>query len=289
LTLAGSLLTSAFLASSFVGSLYIWKDALTRDRDEPEVIKRRLLSIFIVCLLAPWSLYIWRDDSLLAVGPPFLTWIGITTEGLGLALIFPLFLTMSLFIGPIYLLLCKETFQSLALHAVRDFYPERRLRTLRNIILAPFAEEFVFRACICSLLFSGGWSFTFTVLGSPLLFGIAHLHHLLGMVRAQGYSTKEAALAVGYQLCYTTLFGTYASFIFLRTGHLVAAFLCHAFCNVLGFPDLSWLRHEDQRHRFVVGFFYILGVVLFSNLLFPLTSPHLYNSWFFQPLSNSHS
>jgi hypothetical protein len=43
------------------------------------------------------------------------------------------------------------------------------------------------------------------------------------------------------QLTYTTLFGWYAAYVFLRTGMLAPCFLVHAYCNAMGLPDLSFL------------------------------------------------
>jgi prenyl protein peptidase len=39
-----------------------------------------------------------------------------------------------------------------------------------------------------------------------------------------------------FQLAYTTLFGAYATFLYLRTGSLLAVVLVHAFCNWMGLP-----------------------------------------------------
>lgn len=43
------------------------------------------------------------------------------------------------------------------------------------------------------------------------------------------------------QFAYTTLFGWYATFVFLRTGSVAAVVLAHAFCNWCGLPRL-WGR-----------------------------------------------
>lgn len=39
-----------------------------------------------------------------------------------------------------------------------------------------------------------------------------------------------------FQFGYTTLFGAYAIFLYLRTGSLLAVILVHAFCNWMGLP-----------------------------------------------------
>ncbi|KAJ0794046.1 putative CAAX prenyl protease 2 [Helianthus annuus] len=61
----------------------------------------------------------------------------------------------------------------------------------------------------------------------------------------QNTSLLKASMVVGFQLGYTVIFGSYASFLFVRTG-LVS-----------------------------VGF--VVGAISFVYLLFPLTSPALYN------------
>jgi prenyl protein peptidase len=39
-----------------------------------------------------------------------------------------------------------------------------------------------------------------------------------------------------FQLTYTTLFGGYATFVFMRTGSLLSVVLLHTFCNWMGLP-----------------------------------------------------
>ena len=41
----------------------------------------------------------------------------------------------------------------------------------RNLVVAPLAEEFVFRACMCPLLLKAGWGHGAVVLCCPLFFG----------------------------------------------------------------------------------------------------------------------
>lgn len=48
-----------------------------------------------------------------------------------------------------------------------------------------------------------------------------------------------------FQLTYTTLFGAYATFLYLRTGSLLAVVLVHAFCNWMGLPRF-WGRVEGE-------------------------------------------
>ena len=54
-----------------------------------------------------------------------------------------------------------------------------------------------------------------------------------------------ALLRTLFQFAYTTLFGWYANFVFVRTGSLPAVVLAHAFCNWMGLPRV-WGRLEGQ-------------------------------------------
>ena len=68
--------------------------------------------------------------------------LGLRAEGLLQAIVKPTLLTASLFAGPLLqLLLTGKTQQQAAVP----------LQTLRNLFIAPFTEEFCFRACMSPL------------------------------------------------------------------------------------------------------------------------------------------
>lgn len=52
-----------------------------------------------------------------------------------------------------------------------------------------------------------------------------------------------AVMRTVLQFSYTSLFGFYAAFLFLRTGSLPAVILAHSFCNWMGLPRF-WGRVE---------------------------------------------
>lgn len=56
-------------------------------------------------------------------------------------------------------------------------------------------------------------------------------------------SAIAALLRSVFQFTYTTMFGWYATFVYLRTGSLLAVILAHTFCNWCGLPRL-WGRVE---------------------------------------------
>jgi prenyl protein peptidase len=83
-----------------------------------------------------------------------------------------------------------------------------------------------------------------TIFLSPVIFGLAHLHHFYEFRLSHPQVPVTAALLRSLlQLTYTSLFGAYATFLFLRTGSVLAIFVVHAFCNCMGFPRF-WGRVE---------------------------------------------
>lgn len=87
-----------------------------------------------------------------------------------------------------------------------------------------------------------------TILLTPIVFGLAHVHHFYEFRLSNPHVPAAAALARSVlQLAYTTLFGAYAAFLFLRTGSLAAVCAVHAFCNCMGLPQV-WGRVEPVSH-----------------------------------------
>uniref|UniRef100_A0A3B3D7N5 CAAX prenyl protease 2 n=1 Tax=Oryzias melastigma TaxID=30732 RepID=A0A3B3D7N5_ORYME len=146
---------------------------------------------------------------------------------------------------------------------------------LRNQVVAPLTEELVFRGAMLPMLLpcSGSTAAVFT---APLFFGVAHLHHIIEQRRLAKDNMKVILLTAGIQFLYTTVFGAFTAFIFLRTGHLVGPVLCHSFCNSQGLPDIASALQHPQRSALLS--FYLVGALLFLVLLFPLTDPYFYTS-----------
>lgn len=288
-----SLALSVFLATIFVLSLYLWRYDILLDKDNPKVIKRRLISVSVVCVLSCVLLQFFVDFEPDNPDSPDLVdresagylqreevlWkVGLRWNGLGYATCFPLLIMMTLYLGPLFACLLHEDAIETMWGRSKSFIREHPWLFWRNIIWAPLFEEFVFRACVCTLLISGGWSFGFTMVGSPLLFGLAHMHHLINHVRARGMSVGNGTLLVLFQLFYTTLFGSIVSYFYLRTGHVMACFLPHAFCNTMGFPNLSFVHasHPLYPKRWAIGFMYVVGIFLFFYFVDDVTEPSLY-------------
>ena len=67
-------------------------------------------------------------------------------------------------------------------------------------------------------------------------------------------------------------------FIHLFLGHLVAPAVAHAFCNHMGFPNFQEVMAYTNPKRSCVIAMFLLGLVLWSYLLYPLTEPALYGN-----------
>ena len=84
------------------------------------------------------------------------------------------------------------------------------------------------------------------------------------------------ALQVAFQFGFTTIFGWYATFVFLRTGHLAAPIAAHAFCNWMGFPRFGDVPAHPAAMLLKAAF--ATGILLFVCMLRPLTDPGLYGN-----------
>jgi prenyl protein peptidase len=101
-----------------------------------------------------------------------------------------------------------------------------------------------------------------------------------------------------FQFTYTSLFGFFAAFVYIRTGNLLSVILAHSFCNWMGLPRLSgrvgveagvsigspgarkrddddddYPRYESRGVTWTVAYYALLvaGAVGFYWQLFPLT------------------
>lgn len=108
----------------------------------------------------------------------------------------------------------------------------------------PITEELVFRSFVIPLHLLAKMPPSKIVFITPLYFGIAHIHHFYEYTLTHPHTPLLPALARSlFQFTYTSLFGFYAVFLFLRTANIPAVILAHSFCNFMGLPRL-WGRVE---------------------------------------------
>ena len=269
----GAWVASLGIVVAYVGSLYVWPARHRAPRDAPGVIKRRFLSLAGACALACLPLHRAllaaevspRPPSLaraLGVHPDPVAAVASVASTLGLA--------AALFLGPLVAL----ALDGRLLSRFADALCLDRLVKWRNYVVAPATEEFAFRACVAPLLLvTGAATLRGAVFASPLLFGLAHIHHFAELRRRSG-SASAAALGVAAQFTYTVVFGWFAAFAFLRTGHLAGPVAAHAFCNVMGLPDVSRVATHPKAP--VVAAAYVLGIAVFLGGLWPATDPAMH-------------
>ncbi|CAO1621905.1 unnamed protein product [Sympodiomycopsis kandeliae] len=162
---------------------------------------------------------------------------------------------------------------------------------LRNFIIGPTTEEIIWRSSILSVHHFAGYHRSWLIFGTPLYFGIAHLHHAwetYNTKKVEAGNTKSTAIKIailqsGFQFTYTTLFGWYANFLFLRTGSIVPPLLSHVFCNIMGFPNPGHAIQYFPDKRWHIYGTYLLGIVGFCCGINYLTRPELFGGSVFWP------
>ncbi|KAK9475843.1 hypothetical protein V1514DRAFT_338777 [Lipomyces japonicus] len=142
----------------------------------------------------------------------------------------------------------------------------------RNYIVGPVTEELVFRACVVSVELHAGVSMGTLVFLTPLYFGVAHLHHAFEAYVKDPEQWKLALAMSTLQLCFTTVFGWYATFLYLRTGTIVSPIVAHALCNAIGLPRLRGTGGGQQWRTWVHRMALIAGPIVFATVVFPLTA-----------------
>lgn len=145
----------------------------------------------------------------------------------------------------------------------------------RNLVHAPVSEEIVYRGLLTGILRAGGTGPWRIILCAPLLFGVAHLHHLFEHVRNGGRFVHGVAVSL-VQMSYTWLFGVIACILVLRTGSVWAGVAAHTFCNYMSVPDVGFVNGVGRLGsvrgaRVALLAAYVAGVVLFCRNILPYT------------------
>jgi len=252
----------------FVGFLYLGVQGVP-DRDDPRVIKERFMrvggaSVLATLIVAGATTPRLQRSGQCPPSAPAVQWLGLWAPSAdplpcALAVTAPLGLTMVLFFGPL-VQSWLENGSSLSaplLRGIRTQLPGARLQQVRNLLVGPLAEEWTFRTCMCPLLYSAGFSEGWIVLLSSLIFGAAHIHHR--------FDARVSWVAVAVQFTYTSLFGAYSTYLFLRTGLVYGPLLAHSFCNLMGLPNFGAV--PSYRLARVLAVAYVVGLAGFAVLV----------------------
>ncbi|KAI5280602.1 hypothetical protein KEM54_003613, partial [Ascosphaera aggregata] len=126
---------------------------------------------------------------------------------------------------------------------------------------------------------------------TPLYFGIAHVHHLIESRLCDPTSPwLPLIIRTVVQFAYTTVFGWYETFLYLRTGSLLAVCLVHSFCNINGLPRFwgrivryhptypngpeSAVVYKELHVAWTYAYYVLLvaGAIAFIHLIWTLTA-----------------
>ncbi|KAI4236042.1 MAG: hypothetical protein L6R40_006288 [Gallowayella cf. fulva] len=217
----------------------------TLSRDAPSVIRARIRFVSIsVALSTIATIYILADRAN-ATRLDILRLLGWYPIGI-LEVAKSLLLTALLFAGPLFESASiegrwKDWIQGQTLHQSLSSWIG-----WRNYVAGPVTEEILFRSLLVPLHLLTPLSPTHVIFFTPLYFGIAHVHHFYEFVLTHPHTPWAPSIIRSLiQFTYTTIFGWYATFLFIRTGSVFAVILVHTFCNWAGLPRL-WGRVEPR-------------------------------------------
>ncbi|BEI90218.1 uncharacterized protein CcaverHIS019_0302880 [Cutaneotrichosporon cavernicola] len=270
-------------AASYVGSLYIaplipWagrplkgttaEDSASRiplgHRDHPTTMRMRMRAVSMATRLSLagvfWTVKTVGNYDVRGALVPTLDLLGLRSSALQMP--FAYLLAPTLFLGPLVASWFDGTLPGQA-----KFGPFHwGLAERRNYLVGPVTEELLFRSCIIGVSILGGLPASWLVFGTPLWFGLAHAHHALQTYR-DGGKTHDALLRAGlgcmFQMSYTTLFGWFASYLYIRTGSVLPPIVSHVFCNMMGIygPGTASRRHPN--HKLAISVAYLGGIAGF--------------------------
>ncbi|KAH8112766.1 hypothetical protein DFH11DRAFT_1603784 [Phellopilus nigrolimitatus] len=272
------LISSSYVVSIYISLLFarprppLW-------RNDPAVIKARSvmasLSSILCCAIVHLTIKSNFDEASNA------TYLSLKHLGLSTLLSLPSFewlrahlIVPALFLGPLYATFLSGT---LPFQQSWDFHEDFVLRIstwegFRNHVMAPITEEITYRACVLSVYKLSGYSKNAMIWVAPCWFGTAHIHHAFETYKRLGKTAdalRTALLSTVFQFIYTTVFGWLCSFLFIRTGSVSVPIIAHMFCNIMGFPDLTWELKEHPSRKLSIIFAYFSGVALFCYTLSP--------------------
>ncbi|KAK3322351.1 hypothetical protein B0H66DRAFT_495205 [Apodospora peruviana] len=216
----------------------------TLSRDAPSVIRARITSVSVSCVVCCVATYLVliRTSTTQLSPHDILHLMGVWPVAVADSFRV-LFLTALLFLGPLFSYFVVEGgWRDWAdgLQPLREVWSE--WTAWRNMVAGPITEEILYRSTSIPLMIAAQTPITRTIYLVPFIFGLSHVHHFYEFrLTNPQVPVTVALLRSVFQLGYTTLFGAYATFAFVRTGSLLAVCAVHAFCNCMGLPQL-WGR-----------------------------------------------
>ncbi|KAL3234538.1 CAAX prenyl protease 2 [Nakaseomyces bracarensis] len=293
------------ISLSYVAVLYVTSKGIEdfpARRDDPRVIMKRMKNVSIVCIInllwVPMAYAVLSDqltykEAFLGIGliPGYYRNDMWDINSFVIDIIKVLALVALLYVGPLSDKILYYITNRRA-SPVEDMKNEvMNIWGIRNYIFAPITEEIFYTSMLLNtyLVQKDGRLSLSTMLVQPsMFFSIAHIHHAYEATLVGNFSMSSIILNTVFQMVYTTLFGAFTNFVYLKTGgNLWACILAHTFCNLLGFPDGSAVHEyftvirtpSSLRIQQLVSYwnkiYYILllmGILFFKDNLFNLVS-----------------
>uniref|UniRef100_A0A1I7X2B7 CAAX prenyl protease 2 n=1 Tax=Heterorhabditis bacteriophora TaxID=37862 RepID=A0A1I7X2B7_HETBA len=244
---------------SYVGFLYVM-DRNGTDRNDPASVKKRFIAAGInnvLSMTVTWIVLNQKDNHPLRS-------MGFRLDGSFNALVIPSVLVGVLYTGQ-WLMMYFDG-QLKYIFSTREWrHSVVQITWVRDAIMAPITEEITFRCCSASLMIQC-LSRSHTILICPLLFAASHFHHVGDDMR-KGFSFSQAINRRAFQFLYTYVFGAYATYLFISTGHALAPIITHSLCNSLGLPLIMEIYGYPKRsQRNALWSAYFLGIAGFITL-----------------------
>lgn len=294
------------ISLSYVAVLYVTSKGIEdfpARRDDPRVIRKRMKNVTIVCILnlilvpmahALISGNLTYTEAFLNIGlvPGYYRDDRWDLSSYTIDVIKVLSLVALLYVGPLSDLILYYITNRKA-SPLQDFKDELlSIWGLRNYIFAPITEEIFYTSMLLNTYLVANVtekSHLTTMLVQPsMFFSIAHIHHAYEATLVGNFSIISIVLNTMFQMLYTTLFGAFTNFVYLKTGgNLWACILAHTLCNLLGFPNGSATYEHftvirtpsSLRLQQLVNYwnkiYYILllmGILFFKDYLFVLVN-----------------
>ncbi|KAJ2643102.1 hypothetical protein GGF44_001338 [Coemansia sp. RSA 1694] len=249
-------------------------DGATHSRDHPHVIGQRMRGALVatVCSVSLTAFVMLRDQE----WPRVISQLGLSPRAILGSSLVSLALTCILYVGPLAMDRLDGAF---AWDRVRPALVQAAGEPAcwRNYVVGPVTEELVFRAAVVPLWVAAGVSPTVTLLVSPLVFSVAHVHHAAASWWGGGARLAQVVATMLAQLAYTAAFGCYAVALFTRTGSVAGPIVAHIVCNIQGLPSISRINeYRPASAKYALWAVHIAGVLGLLLLFEPMTRPGIF-------------
>ncbi|KAL6930756.1 uncharacterized protein HGUI_01313 [Hanseniaspora guilliermondii] len=257
-------------------------------RDDPFVIKTRIIFVSISTILTYVYLYYYRDSHM-----DIKQFVDIMQNQHGLIPtynnILPFFKEVFSFISLGMILYSSEIIDRIIGNYVSSkttksfikstfFKYECDIWFIRSCLFAPITEELIF-----TLVLQEDYNNRVIFMNSVLYFGIAHLHHgyELYVDDSNAYSLMNITISCLVQLIYTSLFGHISNVIYSQKSQyskIVNSIIIHSICNYFSFPSITttglyFCEHRINKkikwgYEIVHKAFLLFGLYIFLSYIF---------------------